>query len=178
MYKITNDDYISDLLLELNEFDLEKIICKLKIQGLIELSNTGANDVIAFIDKVGCAIQNQNIFNQRGSDYNRISSSNKISLNNLNPYREHIEQLMTKLNLVDDAVKYYNNDISHLEIFENVKNLFIKTYNDLCETLSGTDLYDKIIDSIICSHNLKIYKIPAELTMLYIFDRCDIFKKE
>jgi len=177
-YKVTNDDYISDLLLELNEFELERITYKLQIQGMIEVSKTGANDVISFIDKVGCNLQTQNILDQKGSDYNRISSSNKITINDLELEREHIERLMAKLSLVDDAVKYYGNDIHHLQIFENVKNLFIKTYKDLCENLSGVDLYNAILDSIISSQELKIYKLPAELTMLYIFDRCDIFKKE
>lgn len=177
-YKVTNDDYISDLLAELNEFELDKITYKLEIQGMIEVSKTGASDVISFIDKVGCDLQTQNILSQQGSDYHRISSSKKITINNLDSQREHIERLMAKLNLVDDAVRYYSNDIHHLKIFGNVKNLFIKTYNDLCENLSGVDLYNEILNSIICSNELKIYKLPAELTMLYIFDRCDIFKKE
>ena len=177
-YLVTNDDYIRDLLFELDEFILDKIINKLNIPGYLDIGKTGKDDIIKFIDSVGTRLSELSINGNNSTNYKRISTDNKITINKLENKRGRIELIMSKLGVVDDAVRELNGSIRNFEMFEKVKNFYIIKYLELSQSLNSDELYDALLYSIIGEKDLEIYKIPAELTMVYIFDRCDIFEKE
>lgn len=177
-YLVVNDDYIRDLLFELDEFSLDRIINKLNIPGYLDINKTGKDDIIKFIDSVGTKISEYSINGKIGTDYNRISTDNKITINKLENKRDRIDLIMSKLGIVDSAVRELNGNIKDAEMFEKVKDFYIIKYIELSRTLSSDELYDALLNSVIRENDLEIFKIPAELTMIYIFDRCDIFEKE
>lgn len=175
---VVNDDYIFDILYQMNAIQLDKLVNKLNIQGLVNVNKTSSLDIINFIDKTAENLSNS-IFCTTSTDYTRISSDKKIILNSLMEKKDRILQLIPKLSIVDDAICHFNKSPTTVEIFEKVQDLYVRTYNELVGNYNSSELYEKIIESVLgFAPELKAFSIPAELILVYIFDRCDIFEKE
>jgi S-adenosylmethionine hydrolase len=111
--------------------------------------------------------------------YERISSLNKISINNLECKREEMENIISKLDVVEKAVNNINQDILCENKFDRVKNFVIHKYNELSNEYQGVELYDTLVEETLTYTNSKaLAKIPMKFLIVYIFDKCDIFKKE
>lgn len=176
--RVVNDSYIYDILFELEDMKLEQIATKLNIGGLVNFNHTSAVEIVTFIDLIADAIQEKTILDG-SSNYKRISSNKKIEINDLLPKQERINKIIPKLSIVDDAIQHFAQSINSVSIFELVKNKYIELYEDLSANFSGVELYDKILKSILSfAPTLQVYNLPAEMVLVYIFDRCDIFKKE
>lgn len=175
---VANENYIFDCLCELDLIKLEKIATKLNIEGLINLNKTSPLEIIKFIDCVSVVLGEDNI-SKKGTSYTRISSDKKIIINKLEEKKERIDNIISKLAVVEKAVAHFTLSISKADAFENVKNKYIELYEELSKDYEGGELYDAILDSIIdFSPDLRAFKLPAEMTLVYIFDMCDIFEKE
>ena len=175
---VTDNDYFYELLNELEEKKLEYIVMKLNIQGLVNYCKTSSSDIINFIDAISSSLNEASI-QSVGTDYKRISSNEKIRINDLGEKQERILSIIPKLNIVDKAIEFFSQSIDKSELFETVKNKYIEVYNLLSKDFRGSELYDKILEGILdFAPTLKAFKVPAEMILVYIFDRCDMFEKE
>lgn len=175
---VVNDDYLFNLLYQMNSIQLDKLVVKLNIQGLVNVNKTSSLDIINFIDKIAENLGNS-ILCTGATDYTRISSDKKIAVNSLTEKKDRILLLIPKLSIVDDAIGHFNKSPETVEVFEKVKDLYICAYNDLMKNYNSSKLYEKIIEKVLAfAPELKAFSIPAELILVYIFDRCDIFEKE
>lgn len=87
--------------------------------------------------------------------------------------------MIEQLDIVEKMISTINQDLLYSDKFNRVKGYIISTYNSLSDTLSGTELYDKLIGEIIeYAEFNKGLIIPCKLLVIYIFDRCDIFEKD
>ena len=119
-------------------------------------------------------------FNNENS-YIRVRFDKKIEINNLENIKSRIENIFVKLYIVDEAVKILNEDITGEDSFLKVKNCIIETYNNLSEKFSGIELYEKIlieVNKLLKNTPYCEEKNCVEMVVLYIFYKCDIFKKE
>lgn len=177
-FKVVNSEYFYKLLYELDEYTLGLICSKLEISGLVSLDLTTAKDVSDFIKIIFNHAQEDYVTNN-SRNYTRISSDKKIIINDLENKRSRINSIITKCFIVDQVINDYQNNLRDIERFNNVKNLYIEQYNSLSNTYSGEELYDKLLITMLSfTPDLEMYELPAEILMVYIFDKCDIFKKE
>ncbi|MBU3127443.1 hypothetical protein [Clostridium tagluense] len=179
-YQVVNNDYIRDLLSRIDDIELLKRLSSvLHIKNLIDYNVITEPIIIDIISEIAGNIQSKILSNDQSTTYNRISSIKKIDINDLNDIRDEIEIIITKLDVVEKAVKSINQDILFENKFERVKNFIIEKYGELSMKLSGVKLYDAIIDETLSYTDSKsaVY-IPMKFLIVYIFDKCDIFEKE
>lgn len=177
-FAVVNSDYFYELLFELNESTLLLICNKLEISGLLSLDFTTSKDIADFIHLLNLHIEDDYL-NNNPQGYLRVSSDNKIIINNLQNKKERINKLINKCSIVEQVLNDFRKSINEIIKFDNVKRIYVEQYNLLASTYSGEELYDKLLKSILSlTPDLTMYKLPAEILMVYIFDKCDIFKKE
>lgn len=177
-YEICDNDYLFDKLFSLEPIKVEQIATKLNLQGLVNYNKTSSSDVIEFIDLVSNSLGESGLCGL-GTDYTRVSSDYKIEINGLGDKKDRILNIIPKLSIVDDAISHFAQTIEKSQIFETVKNRYILLYDELAKEYTGTELYEKMLSSILdFAPTLLAYSIPAEMVLVYIFDRCDIFVKE
>ncbi|MCB2305601.1 hypothetical protein LL127_19100 [Clostridium estertheticum] len=179
-YSVVNNEYIRDLLNTIDDIELLKRLSSvLHIKNLIDYNAITETIIIDIISEISGNIHSKIVFDDELTTYNRISSIKKIEINDLNDRRDEIESIITKLDVVEKAVKSINQDILFANKFERVKNFIIKKYAELSIELSGIKLYDTIIDETLSYTNSKsAVLIPMKFLIVYIFDKCDIFEKE
>lgn len=179
-YRVVNSDYLRDLLCEIDDIEiLKKISSILHIKNLIDFNAITETIMINLIEEIS---GNLNIRLMGGTcfeTYERISSLNKISINNLEDKRGEIENIISKLDVVEKAVNDINQDILCENKFERVKNFVIDKYNELSNKYQGGKLYDILVKETLTYTNSKaLVQMPMKFLIVYIFDKCDIFKKE
>lgn len=183
-YSLRNLDYISDILYVIEDINvLEKICDELNLTHLINPNSLTAEMFVKLIiimsEKIIDEFINKNFNNE--NSYIRVRSDKKIEINNLENIKSRIENIFVKLYIVDEAVKILNEDITGEDSFLKVKNCIIETYNNLSEKFSGIELYEKIlieVNKLLKNTPYCEEKNCVEMVVLYIFDKCDIFKKE
>ena len=169
--EVKNVEYIRDILKTLSEDDLEEIT--------EYLDNIRISDVYDVICEISSKFFEKDFKLPLNKDYIRISSEEKIDINDLKNKKERINEIISKLDIVEKAIEILSNDIEDNEKFESAKEYIIKTYKKLRTKFTGDILYDKIIEKITkFLKNGKAFSIPVEYLVVYIFDRCDIFEKE
>ncbi len=178
-YILANVDYLTDLLLEVDDSKVERnILIKLEIDGLLNYSNLDEKVMIQFLDLLSRNIQESMLIGE-GSNYERVSTESKISINNLNEYKDKINFMITKLNVVESAMSDFERNDPLKDISDKTTKIVINLYNQLKAQYSGIDLYDRILSGILAiAPELKSFVCPAEFFMIYVFDKCDIFEKE
>lgn len=178
-YKVeANKDYLYNLLYDNIENEdikiLEKMSDKLEIFNSINVNTVTGKMIFELIQNISKnmmeSFHNENI----KTNYERISSEEKIKINNLISRKEHIENIIAKLDVVEQAIQLINQDISSENDFERIKDYIVNKYLNLMKKYSGIELYEKMIDEL----PEKTYKIVNEYLIVYIFDKCDIFEKE
>ena len=131
-----------------------------------------------FLDILSGNIQ-ENMFEEIGSNYTRISSERKININKLDSIKDRINLMIRRLNIVENAISTFEKQNPFNDVIERTKNFVIDLYVKLKDQYKGVDLYNKILEEILnITPELTSYKYAAELFMIYIFDKCDIFEKE
>ena len=81
--------------------------------------------------------------------------------------------------VVEQAVKHINQDILFEKKFERVKTFVINKYKDLADSYQGVQVYDSLVsETLTYTNNKVLVEIPMKFLIVYIFDKCDIFKKE
>lgn len=180
-YEISNLDYIREVLEEVeNEKTLLSIASALRIRHLLNNEVCSADEVYEVICKISSKISEEMIINNCSKNYyKRISSDSKIEINNLGDYKDKIDLIISKLYIVEKAIKLINEELEDIDRFEVTKNYIVEKYKELEKKLKGIELYEKIIEesSKILKHAID-FRIPIEFLVVYIFDKCDIFKKE
>lgn len=153
-----------------------------KLKNILDVYNVEHNisvsEIHDFIDEYVeyLAIRNQE---SKGTDFNRIEVDKKIKLNNLQNLKESI---INKIDAADKIGKYLNiidsegwNNSNWLE----TKSYIISKYNELSSTYNGEDLYNKLLDELLCNEKIIGSKsIILEAIVINIFIKCDIFAKE
>lgn len=173
----TNKDYLYNLLYDIEDENikiLKKISDKLEIFNSINVNTVTGKMIYDLIQNISENIiesfSNENI----KTDYNRISSKEKIKINNLSKKKEHIENIITKLDVVEQAIKLINQDINSENNFERIKDYIVNKYLNLSKKYKGIELYERIINELPVENSKRI----KEYIIVYIFDKCDIFEKE
>ena len=179
-YEIKNTDYIEDLLFEISDENILKLILtRLGFDSAFKYTNISEHSIIEFIDIVSKKINESMLYNIKGTNYKRISTDRKILINDLSNKAEIINEIILKLNIVENAISEYNRKTPMSSDYNVVKEYIILKYKELMNDFHGADLYDKILDNLLyLTGKLNSFKIPAEFFLVYVFDKCDIFEKE
>jgi len=124
-------------------------------------------------------LSRQSINGESTQSYQRISSVEKISINSLDEKRDEIESIISKLDVVENAVNTINQDILYDNKFERVKEQVISKYVELSAKVHGVELYNTLINEMLSySQDKWNLDVPMKFLIVYIFDKCDIFEKE
>lgn len=179
-YHVVNSDYIRDLLYEIKDIEvLKRISSTLHIKNLINFNAITETIIINLVEEISGNLNEKFINGTNVETYERISSPLKIDINNLDDRREEIENIISKLDVVEKAVNYINQDILFENKFERVKNFVVNKYNELSLKYKGVQLYDSLIQETLTYTNSKnTVQIPIKFLIVYIFDKCDIFEKK
>ena len=93
--------------------------------------------------------------------------------------RDEIESIISKLDVVENAVNTINQDILYDNKFERVKEQVISKYVELSAKVHGVELYNTLINEMLSySQDKWNLDVPMKFLIVYIFDKCDIFEKE
>lgn len=179
-YEVTNIDYIRDCLYEIEDVGiLKRISSTLRIRSMIDYNAVTETMIIEMIEEISGGISQSYIGTSKDSPYERVSSVRKITINSLDEKREEIENIITKLDVVDRAIKVINQDVLTENKFERVKEFIVSKYVELSARLKGVDLYENLIEELVTYiRNRNFFDIPIKFLIVYVFDKCDIFEKE
>ncbi len=178
-YRLTNLDYISDLLSEVeDEKVFKKIILRINVNKANVYDVTQAA-IINLINKINTNIvENTLVSRVRSSDYSKVKISNKIDINHLGDRSERILDIHKNLFLVEDAIAIMQNDIMQQHNFIRSKEWIIGLYDERKNSNEELQVYNDILEEIISNtdkDNISI--LISEYILVYIFNQCDIFKK-
>lgn len=175
--KIVNTEYVRELLYNVDDIKvLERIAAILKIKHLTDPNGITEKIIIDLIMSISDNLVDKVIGCGKEDSYKRISSIEKININDLNEKRSEMETIISKLDIVERAINNINQDILCENNFERVKELIIKKYTELSCDKHGVELYEALIKEVgTCSG----HKLDGAIKFLvvYIFDKCDIFEK-
>ncbi len=183
-HKVVNLSYVYDILCKIEDKSvLEKISSIMRIKGMIDYNAVSEEIMTKLILKISSNMSKKYInLLQKKNDtdiYERISSVSKISVNKLDEKRDIIESIISKLDVVESAIKNINQDILFENQFDRVKTFIVSRYEELAKQYQGVELYDKIIQDIVSYAGYDVIdETSVEFLIVYIFDKCDIFEKE
>ncbi len=179
-YRLVNSDYIRDLLSEIKDIEIfKRISSALHIKSRIDFNAITETIIINLIEEISGNLNIQFMSGIAFESYDRISSPKKIDINNLDDRREEIENIISKLDVLEQAVKHINQDILCEKKFERAKTFVINKYKDLADSYQGVQVYDSLVsETLTYTNNKVLVEIPMKFLIVYIFDKCDIFKKE
>ena len=183
-HKVVNLSYVYDILCKIEDKSvLEKISSIMRIIGMIDYNAVSEEIMTKLILKISSNMSKKYInLLQKKNDtdvYERISSVSKISVNKLDEKRDIIESIISKLDVVELAIKNINQDILFENQFDRVKTFIVSRYEELAKQYQGVELYDKIIQDIVSYAGYDVIdETSVEFLIVYIFDKCDIFEKE
>ncbi len=179
-YKITNTDYIRNILTEVNDIEvLKRISAILRIRNMMDYNSVNEQIIMDLIIGIAGNLSSQFMNEELVKSYQRISSVEKISINSLDEKRDEIERIISKLDVVENAINTINQDILYENKFERVKKQVINKYIELSAQIHGIELYDKLVNEMLLySQNKWNFDVPMKFLIVYIFDKCDIFEKE
>lgn len=183
-HSVVNLSYIFDVLCEIQDINnLEKISSIMRIRGMADYNAVSEEIMTELIlkisDNMNKKFMNSLLNKENSNSYNRISTTKKITINDLEDKREEIETIISNLDVVESAVKNINQDILFEDKFERVKNFIVSRYEELTNAYHGIKLYEKLIEDVSSYAGYEdISEIGVEFLIVYIFDKCDIFEKE
>ena len=179
-YRVTNTDYVRDILTEINDIEvLKRISATLRVRDMMDYNAINEQIIMDLIIGISGNLSRQSINGESTQSYQRISSVEKISINSLDGKRDEIESIISKLDVVESAVNTINQDILYDNKFERVKEQVISKYVELSAQVHGVELYNTLINEMLSySQDKWNLDVPMKFLIVYIFDKCDIFEKE
>lgn len=175
---VKNLDIIQTMLEEIPSSTLDYIMFKLNIARGIDYNEPNATDIISTIGSISKSVM-ENYTKNIQSNYERISTAKKIKINNLEEIKEEIEQIISKLSVVEKTVSQMSQDIENYEQFECTKNYIINVYLENRDNYNGVELFDLIIEKVSKLFPKEDNRVnEIKYLVVYIFDKCDIFEKE
>lgn len=176
---IVDDEFIKDILNCLENSQLQGLITMMGLSGCLGINSIAPLDVCNFFSLFSEAKLGELISEKTNSNYKRISTDEKIQINDLSSHYNRIQDFLAYLSVVDKALCIAKQNIESFRVFEKLKDLFISNYQLLKNTYHGDELYNELLNSILkLGTSFSQNALCAELVMIYIFDRCDIFEKE
>lgn len=178
--QVVNLDFIREILEDniYEESEYIKIIAGINAP-VGNINNITEGDMVSLIDKLSAKLIKNYIYPQKNdSDYSRISTPEKISINELDELRDEIERYMNMINTVDSCLAHLNDDITNTIEVELVIDYIIELYKSLSKENRGIVLLNKLFEeiySLCCEKESEVDSI--KLLIIYIFDKCDIFEK-
>ncbi|MGL6120375.1 MAG: hypothetical protein ACRC0V_07695 [Fusobacteriaceae bacterium] len=179
-YRVTNVDYIRDVLTEINDIEvLKRISARLRIRNMMDYNAVNEQIIVDLVIGISGNISSQFVNDESAQSYQRISSIEKIAINSLDEKRAEIESVISRLDVVENAVNMINQDILYENKFERVKEQVISKYAELSTQFHGVELYEKLVEEML-SYVQDEWRldVPMKFLIVYIFDKCDIFEKE
>lgn len=183
-HRVVNLSYVFDVLCEIEDIKiLEKISSLMHIRGMADYNAVSEEIMTELILKISDNLSkkflNGLLNRDNSSAYNRISTTKKISINDLEDKRDEIEKIISNLDVVETAIKNINQDVLFENKFERVKNFIVSRYDELAKAYHGIELYEKMIEDVVSYAGYEsIGETGVEFLIVYIFDKCDIFEKE
>jgi len=179
-YKLTNCDYIKDLLYDINDIEiLKRISSSFHLLHMIDCNAITETVVTDLIVNISNNVSEKYIMKNDEKTYSRISSVKKIELNDLIEKKDEIESIIGNLDVVEKAVNTINQDILNENKFERVKAFIIDKYAELADKFHGVELYNEMVKELLkCTNKRWDLEIPMKFLIVYVFDKCDIFEKE
>lgn len=175
---VQNLEFIEEMLRELNSNLLYEIMFKLNMARNIDYNEPNASDIIATIGSIS-RVAMENYTKGIVTDYKRISTKDKIKINNLQEIKDEIEMIISKLFIVEQVVNEMSQDIHSMEKFNYAKNYVISIYLRNKDKYFGVELFNSIIyDISTLFSDLDNHINEIKYLVVYIFDKCDIFEKE
>lgn len=168
--------YLLDILECMDIKDLEWIIDRGNLAETQGIDTKFKERLILTLQKLSSNIAKSTIVNPE-KVYKRISSIEKIEINDLEEVREEIEAIIENLDVVDECIKKINNCAEDYEKFCAVQEDIVSKYREYSKTHHGTELYKKTIEYFI-SETDETYEIQIKYIVVYIFDKCDIFESK
>jgi hypothetical protein len=178
-FKVVNTDYIRDILTGIQNIEvLKQISATLRIKSMIDYNAITEQIITELIIGISGNLNNKLMNDKADKSYNRISSIEKIDINDLSEKKDEIENIISKLDVVENAVNTINQDILCENKFERVKKFIIEKYIELSDSLHGVELYEALINDVLSySHDKWNLEMPMRFLVVYVFDKCDIFEK-
>lgn len=178
-FKVVNTDFIRDILIEIHDIEvLKQISATLHIKSMIDFNAITEQIITELIIGISGNLNNKLMNSITEKSYKRISSIEKIDINDLSEKKEEIENIISKLDVVESAVNTINQDILCENKFDRVKEFIIEKYIELSALLHGVELYESLINDVLSySHDKWSLEMPMRFLVVYIFDKCDIFEK-
>lgn len=179
-YVVSNLDYISDLLIKINNIDvLQDIASVLKVNNIIPVESITERILFDTIEAIASNLSGKFIGTLNFKTYQRISTIKKIYINKLVDKKDEIELYLKNLDVVESAVGTVNQDMQSSILFERVVNFIIDKYKTLSCEYNGVELLEEIYRQIH-KHTLGegFTEAPLKLLIVYVFDKCDIFERE
>ena len=116
-FKIVNTDYIRDILILIQDIEvLKQISATLHIKSMIDFNAITEQIITELIIGISGNLNNKLMNNLTEKSYNRISSIKKIDINDLSEKKEEIENIISKLDVVEIAVNTINQDVRKRQI--------------------------------------------------------------
>jgi hypothetical protein len=123
-FKVVNTDYIRDILTGIQNIEvLKQISATLRIKSMIDYNAITEQIITELIIGISGNLNNKLMNDKADKSYNRISSIEKIDINDLSEKKDEIENIISKLDVVENAVNTINQDILCENKFERVKKL-------------------------------------------------------
>jgi len=116
----------------------------------------------------------------QGTNLHKIKTLEKIKINKLERIESRIEQLVLASQKVDKYLEYINSNGMSLDDYNKIKAYIIGKYIEFAssEKYSSTELYFKLMDSLVCNATNNANITILEAVVVGIFIRCDIFRKD
>lgn len=178
-HEVCNLMYVKRLLMQVDDieiFDLMK--SHLNLTSRLPAGTITNQTIYLFLTRLGFKIMESTI-TPSFTDYDRISTDKKIEINNLNDSKTEIDQIISNLAVIEEAVNSLNQNIKTSELFDKVVQFVISVYNLLSREYTGVELFNKVCEAVAknCEDTM-VTNIPAKFLVVYVFDKCDIFEKE
>ena len=166
---------IKSFLIDCDESLIEKISNNLDIYSLQQ--DFSVCDIMSFIDDYVEYLATQNVVITE-TDYHRINIESKIELNKLDDIKEKILALLDASDKIDKYLEFVNAEGFDIFKYNKVKDFIVQKYLELSNKYDGKELYSTMLDELIYDSMDSSRAIILEATVVNVFIKCDIFKKE
>ncbi len=179
-YRVDNLDYVHELLTNISDLDvLMDIASVLKVKNTIPVSSITERMLLDTMEIINSNMNEKILGGLNFADYKRISTIEKIHVNQLGDKEAEIELFLKHLDVVENTVEIINQDITCSNMFERVINLVICKYKLLSAKFKGIELWENLCKEIQkYSPGEGFTGLSAKLLVVFIFDKCDIFEKK
>lgn len=175
-YMVTGLEYVRKLLESMNIEQLDLIAGRIDVYDIYNVDTEFKAKLINVFKVLSQNIGN-NTIKELDQEYTRVSTLEKIKINDLDKVKEEIETIISNLKVVIESINILNNSTSELNDFLIIKEEIQEKYKEYSVNTKGVELYNKLIRYLVDKSD-KAYEPQIKYILVYIFDQCEIFEKE